>query len=224
MSARAYVIEFTGARGVGKSTLSALLVRALTNRGLACRRHGPERRTVVDAAAHRLQSIADEAWALAAFTPWRPTSARTLRRLVRNYRSLRRALANADAEGGVCSLDEGFWHLVLNLAIKTRGPDMEQIATTLSRRVREPDMLIFVTSSETRIAQRRQRRGNLGDRIHPTIGDEGRAGLLALQALLDTRSASNPAFGYVSLRNDDLVAAGTEVEHLADRIAAAVRT
>ena len=215
MNTRPYVIEFTGARGVGKSTLSAALMTALERLGLGCRRHDPRRRAAVESTLDRLWAVADEAWAMATFGRWRPTSARALRRLARNYRSLRRTLATVDATGGVCTLDEGFWHLVLNLTIKTRGSGIEEIVATLRRHVREPDMLVFVMSSETNVAQRRRQRGNLGDRLHPTIDADGRAGLLALQAMLDARVARDPSFGYVTLRNDDLAEAGAEIEGLA---------
>ena len=197
----AFVVELVGARGVGKSTVAAAIELELRARGIAPDATPPRR--PLQRLENRIRSTL-MAWASRrSFLRWRPESAAELRKLVRRYRSLCDAMAEADQHGGVHVIDEGLCHLALTAYVKTRNKDMEALYAALRRRVRAPDMVVHVVGSEDVVAERRRLRSKPGDRRTPRLNAEGRQALRAFERLLESLQASSAGLAYVTLRNDD---------------------
>ena len=200
MKRRAFVVELTGARGVGKSTVAAALKLELRERGIDC---DPRvRRRLLNRLRDRVRGAFLTGTALLSFTGWRPASVTELSKLLRRYRSLCMAMGRADEHGGVHVIDEGLCHLALTTYIKTANKDMISLFGELARRVRLPDVVVLVVGSEEVVAQRRSQRSNAGDRRTPRVSLEGQLALRALEDALEATQAGEPDLTYLRIDNE----------------------
>jgi thymidylate kinase len=213
---RTFVVELTGARGVGKSTLSILLARELEARGIDCRRTRP----LLEQSPLRgkIRQAFDELRALWLFGGWRPESYGELRKLQSRYRRLRHVLHMAATTGDVYVVDEGAWHLIMTLHIKTANKRMSEIAAVVGRSLPLPDMVVLVQGSDDLVEARRSQRGNPGDRRQPRLNVAGREGLRALAVTLEAFATLTPGFICVSVDADGPGGVSTAVANIADTI------
>ena len=216
VSDKEFVVEISGARGVGKSTLGAQLAVELSARGIECHRTRPPQEA--SRLAARLFSLVDEIRALWLFGRWRPESLGELRKLQRRYRRLRQTLPRDRSSGGVYIVDEGVWHLAMTVYIKTARKDMGPIAAILRQSLPFPDMVVLVEGSDASLATRRGRRDNRGDRRQPRLNEAGRRGLRQLTLLLEHQALQESRFRYLVVESDDPGGMEDSVPRVADAI------
>lgn len=176
-----FVVELTGARGVGKSTTAGLIKAELTSRGVpfnvAANHSGFNSVTLrfsTAAAARKLE----QHWRL-----WGVDTPEALSRYRERFRHYQVRRLRYSRKTGIFLIDEGIFQLMMMIAIRS-GYDLEDISRTFSRLVPMPDIVISVEASEDEIAARRRMRHNAGDLLKPDVSDRSREGLKRTQAYL----------------------------------------
>lgn len=211
----ALVVEFTGARGVGKSTLANLVRAELQSRNVPYNRFGPlgqygkVRLWLSGVAAHA------RFWILC--MSWRPTSWSEMRVIQNRFRKYRFRMRRYSEASGIILLEEGIFQLMMMLHAKSAQKKMSLIADQLGRLVPFPDLVVFVGASEEAIEARRLARGNRRDLLKPQVSTAGRAALTDLKNLLAEMSLADGAL-VMWVTNRDLTSLGAAAAEVAATI------
>lgn len=219
-SERPTLVEITGARGVGKSTLHEHVLEALEARDV---RSGPPRTLPWSGRlARRLALLPAELRSSYAFWQWQPCTLRDLRKF--RARLLRQASRLQRVEPGseLLFLDEGIFQLALTLHARTAHEDMDAIVAALARWMHLPDVVIFIEAPEDVVVRRRRARGNAGDQRASRYSEAGRRALTALARTLDTTARTRAGVETLRVNNDEgadvAAAAGDVAEHIVRRV------
>lgn len=182
------VVELLGPRGVGKSTLTELVLAELRSKNLAIEATLPP--GLGPKVGRQLVTLADRLRFFATALAWRPPSVRDLQAFRKRYRRLRLSATVFSGRSGIRLIDEGVFQLIMELQAKTAQKDVWRIAERLSGLVTFPDLVLLVEAPEEAIEERRRRRGNKGDVLRPRVVSWERAALGHTRALLSYLAAS----------------------------------
>ena len=170
------IVEVAGPRGVGKSTFVELLLAELRSRQVDHNRLEPV--GTFGRLTFWLSSRVGRAYTRTVWPRLRPLTHEELLIFQRRFWRYRFRLQRFRSSPGVHVVDEGIYQLLLMLTVKTTVDDPAQIADRLRRMAGFPDLVIFLTASETDIRDRRKLRGNARDLQKPVMSP---ASLEALQ-------------------------------------------
>jgi deoxyadenosine/deoxycytidine kinase len=210
---RPLIVEFTGARGVGKSTLAALVEKKL------------EERAAVSSKMKRLPPYGElylaacrlprQLRSTLIFLSWRPVSWDEMRRFSKRFRRYLVYMQHMSRASGIQLLDDGIFQLMLMLYGKTTQKDMSRIAATLRRLTPFPDVVVSVQASQQDIEARRLKRGNARDLLKLRMSPGGRQALAGMQRVLGEISRQDHGFRLIVVQNGSLA----DLEAAASRVA-----
>jgi hypothetical protein len=209
---RAMVVEFAGARAVGKSTLAPLVEAELRARGVALGGHA--RLGVVERLLVRLRTLRPRRAVRATVRSWAPSSLdersfdrRLTRYLHRMHRYGRRP--------GVHVLAGGIGQMMMSVYAQTAQRDLVTVWNAFAAVLPLPDVVVVLEASPEEIAQRRARRGAAGDKAFPQLTPREQAAVAALRSALTAGPALRRGVACAAARaHDDLPGLASEVADL----------
>ena len=176
------IVEVAGPRGVGKSTFVELLLVELRSRQVHHNQLEPF--GTLRRLAFWLGSSVGRAYTRTVWPRLRPLTREEIRIFQRRFWRYRFRLLRFRSSPGVHVVDEGIYQLLLMLTVKSTVDDPAQIADRLRRMTRFPDLVIFLTASETEISARRRLRGNARDLKKPVMSPASLEALQKVTAML----------------------------------------
>ena len=172
------VVEFMGARGVGKSTLVASVREELQRRKLSSETSPIE---PVTGTLEKLLEIPSRFRFRRFLERLQLTEPADVRLYERRFLRYGRRLRASSGDSDLVVMDEGMFQLLMMLVIRTGVEEASEIARELKSLVHFPDAVVFVRALPQTIEARRKLRGNAGDLLKPRISERGHRGLRSME-------------------------------------------